>query len=192
MGTAVPSYHNSYCDSLGAIDKPSPGGINNATRRDGGMAPTMAQVAAVFHLPIDRAAKELHVGQTWLKHMCREHGVPRWPFRKIQSLVCSAERLAESISNIDPSTCTDPAERQRFVTVSKQIQQLHDARAAICRGQSPEESTSTAQEAIKAAARRGRVSASIRGKPVSAFASSPASRRVLRCVCLLHQASIES
>jgi len=128
----------------------------SATRRDGGPAPSIREVASVFHLPIDRAAKELGVGQTWLKHMCREHGIPRWPYRKIQSLQTSAERLLESIAGIDPHTCTDPGEKTRYETVTAQIKQLDEARNAICSGQCSEETAHSAKEAIKAAARRGR------------------------------------
>lgn len=131
------------------------------TRRDGALAPTMDDVAAVFHLPIDRAAKQLNVGQTWLKHMCREHGVPRWPFRKIQSLLSSAQRLEESIADVDPNS-GDPSERERYQKVNEQIQQLYSARAAICRGQCPELSAVSAQDALKAAARRGRAAAASR------------------------------
>jgi hypothetical protein len=151
-------------------------------RRDGGLVPTMVEVAAVFHLPIDRAAKKLSVGQTWLKHMCREHGVARWPYRKIQSLIVSAKRLEESIADIDPTTCTDLAQLNRYDTVLKQIRQLHDARAAICRGQSPEESTISAQDAIKAAARRTRASAVNRGKTVGELPCN------VRTCCHVHKA----
>eukprot|EP00951_Prasinocladus_malaysianus_P023713 scaffold202403_cov33-Prasinocladus_malaysianus.AAC.1 len=48
--------------------------------------PTMAEVAACFHMPIGEAAKKLGVGQTSLKILCRSNGVSRWPFRKIKLL----------------------------------------------------------------------------------------------------------
>jgi len=54
--------------------------------------PTMKEVAACFHLPIEVAAKQLGVGQTWLKLLCRSNGVSRWPFRKIQSLQSNVDR----------------------------------------------------------------------------------------------------
>uniref|UniRef100_A0A061RHW5 RWP-RK domain-containing protein n=1 Tax=Tetraselmis sp. GSL018 TaxID=582737 RepID=A0A061RHW5_9CHLO len=60
-----------------------------STKRD---KPTMKEVAACFHLPIELAAKKLGVGQTWLKLLCRANGVSRWPFRKIQSLHNSLDR----------------------------------------------------------------------------------------------------
>jgi hypothetical protein len=41
----------------------------------------------VFNLPIEEAAKHLGIGQTMLKHYCRKFGIPRWPYRKRQSVV---------------------------------------------------------------------------------------------------------
>lgn len=41
----------------------------------------------MFHLPIEEAARELNIGQTMLKHYCRKFGIPRWPYRKRQSVV---------------------------------------------------------------------------------------------------------
>ena len=132
-------------------------GTAEGTRRDGGAVPSIDEVLAVFHLPIDKAAKALGVGQTWLKHMCREHGIPRWPYRKIQSLQTSVAKLAESIADIDPKTCTDRAEKLRYETVLAQIKQLEEAREALFHGQKcPEETAMTTQVALKAAARRGR------------------------------------
>jgi hypothetical protein len=49
----------------------------------------------VFHLPIEEAAKQLGIGQTMLKHYCRKFGIPRWPYRKRQSVV----QLIQSIEN---------------------------------------------------------------------------------------------
>ncbi|KAK8950172.1 Protein RKD3 [Platanthera guangdongensis] len=39
-----------------------------------------------FHLPISKAAKELRICSTALKKICRKHGIPRWPHRKIKSI----------------------------------------------------------------------------------------------------------
>lgn len=36
-----------------------------------------------FHLPISQVAKELGVCATVLKKLCRQHGIPRWPHRKV-------------------------------------------------------------------------------------------------------------
>lgn len=53
----------------------------------------------LFHLPIEEAAKALNIGQTMLKHYCRKFGIPRWPFRKRQSisiLISSIEEFARN------------------------------------------------------------------------------------------------
>mmetsp|Transcript_16824 Transcript_16824/g.47023 ORF Transcript_16824/g.47023 Transcript_16824/m.47023 type:complete len:339 (+) Transcript_16824:477-1493(+) len=63
--------------------------------------PTMKEVAACFHLPIEVAAKQLGVGQTWLKLLCRSNGVSRWPFRKIQSLQNSLDRSKKMQSLVE-------------------------------------------------------------------------------------------
>ena len=39
-----------------------------------------------FHLPIDRAAKQLNVGLSVFKQQCRQVGIQRWPYRKLRSL----------------------------------------------------------------------------------------------------------
>ncbi|CAN1298010.1 Protein RKD3 [Linum perenne] len=39
-----------------------------------------------FYMPITEAAKELNVGLTPLKKMCRELRIKRWPHRKLMSL----------------------------------------------------------------------------------------------------------
>lgn len=49
----------------------------------------------VFHLPIEEAAKQLGIGQTMLKHYCRKFGIPRWPYRKRQSVVQLIQSIEE-------------------------------------------------------------------------------------------------
>jgi hypothetical protein len=43
----------------------------------------LAELTRYFHLPITSVAKELGVCVTVLKRICRENGVPRWPYRKV-------------------------------------------------------------------------------------------------------------
>jgi hypothetical protein len=47
---------------------------------------TREQIALYFHMPISLASKELGICCTLLKKMCREFGIPRWPFRKIRGI----------------------------------------------------------------------------------------------------------
>ncbi|KAK9800188.1 hypothetical protein WJX73_006472 [Symbiochloris irregularis] len=44
---------------------------------------TYEEVASFFHLPIDRASKDMSICATVLKKICRGHGLPRWPYRKV-------------------------------------------------------------------------------------------------------------
>nr|BDG66343.1 minus dominance protein [Volvox rousseletii]BDG66345.1 minus dominance protein [Volvox rousseletii] len=43
-------------------------------------------VSQFFHLPIKDAARELGMSTTYLKRICRQRGIPRWPYRKVASL----------------------------------------------------------------------------------------------------------
>ncbi|CAN1152019.1 Protein RKD1, partial [Linum perenne] len=47
---------------------------------------TKEVLSRYFYMPITEAAKELNVGLTLLKKMCRELGIKRWPHRKLMSL----------------------------------------------------------------------------------------------------------
>jgi len=40
----------------------------------------------VFHLPINAAAAQLGFGVTALKKCCRQLGIQRWPYRKLESM----------------------------------------------------------------------------------------------------------
>ena len=40
-------------------------------------------VVAEFSVPLDKAARNLGIGSTALKRICREHGIARWPYRKV-------------------------------------------------------------------------------------------------------------
>mmetsp|Transcript_7457 Transcript_7457/g.19139 ORF Transcript_7457/g.19139 Transcript_7457/m.19139 type:complete len:400 (-) Transcript_7457:554-1753(-) len=143
--------------------------------------PTIHEVAKLFNQPIDRAAKDLGVGQTWLKHLCREHGILRWPYRKLQSLQVSAKRLSESIACIDP---TSPEltiqELERYHTVREQVAQLNLAHKRVTMGLHSEDAdtTKTAQGALKEAQRTGRLAAAAVTKEIQLqqhLAPSPAS-----------------
>jgi len=57
---------------------------------------------SVYHLPINEAAAQLHVGVTVLKKFCRQHNVGRWPYRKLQS-VDKLIRSVDELSEQDPT-----------------------------------------------------------------------------------------
>lgn len=54
---------------------------------------TKDELVACFNMPSEEAAKHLGIGLTVLKRICRQFGVPRWPFRKIKSL----DRLLQNV-----------------------------------------------------------------------------------------------
>nr|BAN21753.1 minus dominance protein [Gonium quadratum] len=47
---------------------------------------TSADISGYFHLPIKEASKSLGISTTYLKRICRQLGIPRWPYRKVASL----------------------------------------------------------------------------------------------------------
>ncbi|KAF6266347.1 RWP-RK domain-containing protein [Scenedesmus sp. NREL 46B-D3] len=79
------------------------GGNSHMVRRHGVLPERMVtreMLKQVFNLPIEEAAKHLGIGQTMLKHYCRKFGIPRWPYRKRQSvvqLITSIEEYAQRL-----------------------------------------------------------------------------------------------
>nr|BAN21752.1 minus dominance protein [Gonium octonarium] len=47
---------------------------------------TSTEISQFFHLPIKEASKRLCISTTYLKRICRQLGIPRWPYRKVASL----------------------------------------------------------------------------------------------------------
>ncbi len=47
---------------------------------------TFQECTTLFHLPIKTAARQVGMCTTQLKKYCRAAGIPRWPFRRVQSL----------------------------------------------------------------------------------------------------------
>ena len=47
-----------------------------------------------FHMSLSNAANHFGVSQTFLKKVCREHDIKRWPFRKVKppSSRCNSTR----------------------------------------------------------------------------------------------------
>lgn len=50
---------------------------------------TFEQLTKYFHLPINDVAKELGICATMLKKICRKNGIPRWPHRKVRTILHS-------------------------------------------------------------------------------------------------------
>ena len=56
---------------------------------------TLDQLSACFHMPSDQACKQLGIGLTVLKRLCRKYEIKRWPFRKMKSL----DRLIKNVKS---------------------------------------------------------------------------------------------
>eukprot|EP01050_Picozoa_sp_SAG11_P009651 SAG11_NODE_922_length_6540_cov_45.267816_5_plen_381_part_00 len=54
---------------------------------------TRAVLQSKFHLSRKQAAKEFGIGLTYLKRLCRNHNIKRWPSRKIQAILNVTEQL---------------------------------------------------------------------------------------------------
>ncbi|CAN0237196.1 unnamed protein product [Phaeothamnion confervicola] len=59
----------------------------------------LADLEAYFHLPLVNVASKLGLSLTMLKRICRGLGLPRWPFRQIQS-------LEKDMSDLQEKMCT--------------------------------------------------------------------------------------
>lgn len=53
----------------------------------------MEELGLHFHLPEKMVAKKLGVCLTSLKKLCRQHGIHRWPYRKLKSIEKKVEKL---------------------------------------------------------------------------------------------------
>jgi chemotaxis protein histidine kinase CheA len=60
---------------------------------------SFADVSRHFDLPLTQAAEKLNVCVTLVKRVCRENGVSRWPYRKLQSRKKKARIAREAIGN---------------------------------------------------------------------------------------------
>jgi hypothetical protein len=96
-------------DGDGDGDGDAEAGGGKADRAEGGDSETkprrvrkgkelsFADVSRHFDLPLTQAAERLNVCVTLVKRVCRENGVSRWPFRKLQSRK-KKERIAHEAS----------------------------------------------------------------------------------------------
>jgi len=73
-----------------------------------------SMLARVFHLPIQAAADSLNMGQTWLKKICRDFAIERWPYRKLQS-------LDHLIRSVEEQSISDPVGANDIIRELRQI-----------------------------------------------------------------------
>lgn len=58
-----------------------------------GVSSDLAKLRTVYHIPINDAARELGMGVTMLKRLCRKFDIKRWPYRKLASI----QKLVQSV-----------------------------------------------------------------------------------------------
>eukprot|EP00282_Hemiselmis_andersenii_P012143 CAMPEP_0114132342 /NCGR_PEP_ID=MMETSP0043_2-20121206/13044_1 /TAXON_ID=464988 /ORGANISM="Hemiselmis andersenii, Strain CCMP644" /LENGTH=178 /DNA_ID=CAMNT_0001225851 /DNA_START=133 /DNA_END=665 /DNA_ORIENTATION=- len=82
----------------------------------GGSGSTEAISADVLkqylHLPAKEVAKRLGLCLTSLKKVCRQHGMTRWPYRKLRSIEKKLESLQSSARDKDGGTSGEDVMRQ--------------------------------------------------------------------------------
>eukprot|EP00884_Botryococcus_braunii_P002701 jgi/Botrbrau1/12431/Bobra.0229s0027.1 len=63
------------------------------------------ELSQYFHMPIDAASKEMNICPTVLKKICRHHGLPRWPHRKLRSIDRLSNRLKVYLGESKAQEC---------------------------------------------------------------------------------------
>jgi hypothetical protein len=72
------------------------------------------ELSQYLHLPEKAVAKELGICLTSLKKLCRQHGITRWPYRKLKSLDKKFAKAEGSTGGVeDPETLKARAEELR-------------------------------------------------------------------------------
>jgi len=62
---------------------------------------SLEELKEYFSLPIAKAAEALSLSESSLKKICREHGVSRWPWRKIHSVENKIGKIKKQITKQD-------------------------------------------------------------------------------------------
>lgn len=83
----------------------------------------LEHLSAFFHVPITEAAKGLGVCTTVLKKLCRKHGIPRWPHRKIKKLDSTLALLEKSAKK--------PVNARHSANVQKKMDALLHSRTLL-------------------------------------------------------------
>ena len=83
-------------------------------------------ISNFFHLPMSAATKQLRIGSTALKKICRRHGIPRWPYRRLKAIEKIIEQLQQT-GVLDGADCGEDAQRIR-----DKIQDLRRERRRLC------------------------------------------------------------
>ncbi|CAA7018165.1 unnamed protein product [Microthlaspi erraticum] len=84
---------------------------------------TLKDVGHYFHLPIEEAARRLSLCPTVMKKICRKGGLPRWPHRKIKSMLKKISTLKNALSNTKNEKIRKHAEEE-IAKLEKEINEI--------------------------------------------------------------------
>ncbi|TKY61981.1 NLP6 protein [Spatholobus suberectus] len=65
---------------------------------------TLSDLSGVFYLPVEAVAEQLGVCVTFVKNICRNADLDRWPQRKVSSLRRKFAKLKRALDSPDPGT----------------------------------------------------------------------------------------
>jgi hypothetical protein len=94
-----------------------------------GLNVTKEDLTAHFHLPISEAARRLNICTTVMKKICRQHGISRWPQRKVAALNKRIKAL-EYERGVTPSM-------EKKASISEQLKFLNEELSSILDGTAP-------------------------------------------------------
>jgi len=59
---------------------------------------TSEDLRPFFHLPITQVAEHFHICTTVMKKVCRNNGIPRWPYRKLSAIEKKIETIRSTVT----------------------------------------------------------------------------------------------
>ena len=72
----------------------------------------LSELRKYYHLPVKKAASKFNVGVTYFKEVCRKKNISKWPYRQMQSMIKSIDKL-ESAASLVATNDIDIIEQYR-------------------------------------------------------------------------------
>lgn len=85
---------------------------------------TLEELSVHFHEPINEVAKKLGVCVTVLKQRCREHGIARWPYRKVRKLDSIIRALQSSCQPEAPKASPGGKCREQKINIMMETREF--------------------------------------------------------------------